>query len=96
MVRLKDIGEETPATPTPDKKVVDVTKTQDNLNKTYNLNLVNDAAAAAKGSVSGLLYGGIGGVVIAYFFKKPLYWGAIGGAAVGGVLGYASNQASCD
>ncbi len=96
MVRLKDIGDEKPKVAATPEKVVDVTETQKKLDKTYNLNLVNDAANLAKGGVSGLLYGGVAGLVVAYFFKKPLYWGAVGGAVVGGVLGYASNQASCE
>lgn len=95
MIRLKDLGDTDKPATTP-ATTPDVSKTQEQLKKTYNLNLVNDAASMAKGGVEGLLFGAVAGIVVTYFFKKPIYWGAVGGAAIGGVLGYASKQAECE
>ena len=93
IMRLNAEGEEKAAKP---EKVVDVTGTQKQLDKAYNLNLVTDSANMASNSVNGILYGAVIGLVSTYFLKKNIYYGAAFGALVGGVLGYASHQASCD
>ncbi len=84
-MRLNDVGKEGN-----DTKTVDATGIKESLVKSYNLNLVDDATAAAKESVNGILIGAVTGLVGAYFFKKNIYWGAAFGAAVGGLLGFSS------
>ncbi len=93
MMRLNADGEESAVK---SDKVVDVTGTQKQLDKAYNLNLITDSANMASHSVNGILYGAVIGLVSTYFLKKNIYYGAAFGALVGGVLGYASHQASCD
>jgi F0F1-type ATP synthase assembly protein I len=79
-MRLNDVGE----------KPLDVTESKNKLDKAYNLNLVDDAAKAAQESVNGILIGSITGLVVAYYFKQNIYWGAAFGAAVCGLLGFSS------
>ena len=93
LMRLNAEGEEKVAKP---EKVIDATNTQKKLDKAYNLNLIADASGMAANSVNGIFYGAALGLVSTYFLKKNIYYGAAFGALVGGILGYASHQASCD